>query len=47
MPVPRHGLAGAVIGNKLHLVSGEVQSAGIEGMHLQSDSHDAFEFADR
>ena len=47
MPVPRHGLAGAVIGNKLHLVSGEVQSAGIEGMHLQSESHDAFEFADR
>jgi N-acetylneuraminic acid mutarotase len=47
MPVPRHGLAGAVIGNRLHLVSGEVQSAGIEGMHLQSDSHDAFEFSER
>ena len=47
MPVPRHGLAGGVVGNRLHLVSGEVQSAGIEGMHLQSDSHDAFEFADR
>ena len=47
MPVPRHGLAGGVVGNRIHLVSGEVQSAGIEGMHLQSDSHDAFEFADR
>jgi N-acetylneuraminic acid mutarotase len=47
MPTPRHGLAGAVIGNRLHLVSGEVQSAGITGMHLQSDAHDAFEFADR
>jgi hypothetical protein len=47
MPIPRHGLAGAVVGNRLHLVSGDVQSAGIPGMHLHSDSHDAFEFADR
>jgi len=47
MPVPRHGLAGAVIGNRLHLVSGDVQSAGIPGMHLHSDAHDAFEIADR
>ncbi|HSB73908.1 MAG TPA: hypothetical protein VLT62_31665 [Candidatus Methylomirabilis sp.] len=43
MPVPRHGLAGAVVGNRLHLVSGDVQSAGIPGMHLDSESHDAFE----
>lgn len=43
MPVPRHGLAGGVIGNRLHLVSGDVQSAGIAGMHLHADSHDAFE----
>ena len=43
MPMPRHGLAGGVIGNRLHLVSGDVQSAGIPGMHLHSDSHDAFE----
>ena len=28
MPVSRHGLAGAVIGNRLHMVSGDVQSAG-------------------
>src|SRR6188474_1375261 len=28
MPMPRHGAAGAVIGNRLHLVSGMVQSAG-------------------
>jgi hypothetical protein len=28
MPMPRHGVAGAVIGNRLHLVSGMVQSAG-------------------
>ena len=43
MPIPRHGLAGAVLGNRLHLVSGDVQSAGIAGMHLHSDAHDAFE----
>jgi hypothetical protein len=28
MPMPRHGVAGAVIGNRLYLVSGMVQSAG-------------------
>ena len=45
MPVPRHGLAGAVTGNRLHLASGDIQSAGIQGMHLDSEAHDAFEFA--
>ncbi len=48
MPVPRHGLAGGVIGNRLHLVSGDVQSAGsIPNVQVHSDSHDAFEIADR
>jgi peroxiredoxin/N-acetylneuraminic acid mutarotase len=28
MPLPRHGVAGVVIGNEFHLVSGMVQSAG-------------------
>jgi N-acetylneuraminic acid mutarotase len=28
MPMPRHGVAGAVIGSRFHLVSGMVQSAG-------------------
>ena len=28
MPMPRHGVAGAVIGNELHLVSGMLQTAG-------------------
>jgi N-acetylneuraminic acid mutarotase len=42
MPVSRHGLAGAVLGNRLHMVSGDVQSAGT-GVQVHSDSHDAFE----
>ena len=28
MPMPRHGIAGAVIANRFHLVSGMMQSAG-------------------
>jgi len=43
MPVSRHGLAGAVVGNRLHMVSGSVQSAGT-GVEAHADSHDAFEF---
>src|SRR5947207_3139331 len=42
MPVGRHGLAGAVVGNHLHMVSGDVQSAGT-GVHVHTDSHDAYE----
>ncbi len=50
MQVPRHGLAGAVVGNRLHLVSGDVQSVGgisLEDVHVHTNLHDAFEFADR
>lgn len=47
MPVPRHGLAAAVIGNRLHLVSGDVQSSGIPNVNVHSDSHDVFEIPDR
>src|SRR5439155_1924932 len=42
MPVARHGLAGAVVGNRLHMVSGDVQSAGT-GVHVHAPHHDAFE----
>lgn len=44
MPMPRHGLAGAVVGDRLHLVSGDIQSAGITGMRVVTDAHDVFEF---
>ena len=44
MPVSRHGLAGAALGNRLHMVSGDVQSAGT-GVQVHTDAHDAFEFA--
>jgi N-acetylneuraminic acid mutarotase len=43
LPVSRHGLASAVIGNRLHMVSGDVQSAGT-GVHVDSEEHNAFEF---
>ena len=42
MPVGRHGLAGAVVGNRLHMVSGNVQSART-GVHVHTESHDAYE----
>src|SRR6266480_3563183 len=43
MPVSRHGLAGAAVGNRLHMVSGDVQSAGT-GVHVHTEAHDAYEF---
>jgi N-acetylneuraminic acid mutarotase len=44
MPVSRHGLAVGVIGNRLHVVSGDVQSAGT-GVEVSTGEHDAFDFA--
>ncbi|MCE9640886.1 MAG: hypothetical protein K8S22_12190 [Betaproteobacteria bacterium] len=43
MPLQRHGLAGAVLGNRFHAISGDVQSAGT-GLEMHTDSHDAYEF---
>jgi N-acetylneuraminic acid mutarotase len=45
MPMPRHGLAGAVVGDRLHFASGDIQSAGITGMRVVTESHDAFELS--
>ena len=44
MPMPRHGLAGAVVGDRLYFASGDIQSAGITGMRVVTDSHDIFAF---
>jgi N-acetylneuraminic acid mutarotase len=43
MPVQRHGLAGGVLGNRLYLVSGNVQSGG-GGVDVATPQADAFEF---
>jgi len=50
MPVPRHGLAGAALGNRLHLVSGDIQSSIVprpKGVVVHTDLHDAFEVSPR
>jgi N-acetylneuraminic acid mutarotase len=44
MQVQRHGLAGAVIGNRLHLVSGVVQSQSpLAGTNLATEIHEVLE----
>jgi len=49
MPLPRHGVAGAILGNRLHLISGRITPGGVGGPDTQSAtvSHDVFEFADK
>jgi len=43
MPVSRHGLAVGVVGNRLYVISGDVQSAGT-GVEVSTGENDAFEF---
>jgi N-acetylneuraminic acid mutarotase len=48
MPMPRHGVAGAVVGNRFHLVSGMVQSAGVMSfldpkLNTHTAAHDVLE----
>ena len=46
MPTPRHGVAGAVIGNRFHLVTGMVSSGAASvdpNVHLHTDAHDVIE----
>ena len=46
MPTPRHGVAGAVLGNRFHLVTGMVSSgaAGADpDVHLHTNAHDVIE----
>ena len=44
MRIPRHGFAGAVIGDQLHVVAGDIQTAGIPGVTACTDTHDVFDF---
>ena len=44
MATPRHGVAGAVIGNRFYAVSGDVQSSGT-GVAVSTPAATAFEFA--
>ena len=44
MRIPRHGFAGAVIGDQLHVVAGDVQTAGIPGVTAYTNTHDVFDF---
>lgn len=46
MQFPRHGHAGAVIGNRLHIVSGDVQSA-LSGAVVHVDYHHALELPEK
>jgi len=50
LPIPRHGHAGDVIGNRLHVVSGDVMSLGgskPQGVQIETDLHDALELPDK
>src|SRR5215211_4589428 len=44
MQFPRHGLAAGVVGSRLHVASGDVQSAG-NGGQVHVEYHDALELA--
>lgn len=43
MPVPRHGVAAAFIGNRLHLVSGNITSGSTPDTDVSTAEHDVYE----
>jgi N-acetylneuraminic acid mutarotase len=47
LPVGRHGIAGGLVGNRLHVVGGHLTAAFSGGEPLNVDSHDVFEFTPR
>jgi len=50
IPIPRHGHAGDILGNRLHIVSGDVQSLGGSkppGIQIEANMHDALELPDK
>jgi N-acetylneuraminic acid mutarotase len=49
VPLPRHGVATAVLGNKIHFVSGKITSGGYgdPGVVVTTGSHDVLEIPDK
>ena len=49
IPIPRHGVATAALGNKIHFVSGKVTSGGYgdPGVSLTTGAHDVLEIPDK
>ena len=43
MPIPRHGVATAVVGNKIHFVSGHITSGGAPDAQVSTGSHDVYD----
>ena len=46
LAIPRHGLIGAVIGNRFYVVSGHMQSGAAGGSELDSELNDIFEITE-
>jgi N-acetylneuraminic acid mutarotase len=46
MPSPRHGVTGAIVGNRFHLIGGHMAAANTGGHIFDTDAHDAFEIAE-
>jgi N-acetylneuraminic acid mutarotase len=48
MPMPRHGLAGDFLGNRFHVVSGQVQSGtNVPGLSASTDRHDVLTIGEK
>ncbi|OFW26994.1 MAG: hypothetical protein A3J28_04175 [Acidobacteria bacterium RIFCSPLOWO2_12_FULL_60_22] len=47
MPLPRHGVAAAFVGNRLHLVSGNIVSGGAPDTQVSTASHDVLEVPEK
>jgi len=43
LPIPRHGVATAVLGNKIHFVSGHITSGGAPDAQVSTGSHDVYD----
>jgi N-acetylneuraminic acid mutarotase len=43
MPIPRHGVATAVVNGKIHFVSGHVTSGGAPDANVSTGSHDVYD----